>query len=171
AAPDCSTATDVTRFTVSGTHTYANPGTYAILVQATGVGNFNASALISALPPANDNWANAALASGSSGSASGENDGATIEQGEPLQLTAATTGKTVWWKWVAPATGGFTFDTAGSSFDTVLGVFTGSSVSNLTPVASDDDSGGNGTSRASFGASAGTTYYVQVGSYAGGATG
>src|SRR5439155_809936 len=122
-------------------------------------------------PPANDNWANAALASGGSGSASGANDGATTESGEPLSLNGVPTGKTVWWKWTAPASGTVVFDTKGSSFDTVLGVFTGSSVSALAEVASDDDSGGNGTSRASFQASAGTAYYVQVGSYAGGATG
>src|SRR5206468_6088524 len=139
--------------------------------QAMAVGNFTASALISAPPPANDNWANAALASGGSGSASGANDGATTESGEPLSLNGVPTGKTVWWKWTAPASGTVVFDTKGSSFDTVLGVFTGSSVSTLSPVAADDDGGGSLTSQASFGAVAGTTYYLQVGSFGAGTTG
>ena len=35
-----------------------------------------------------------------------------------------------------------TLDTIGSSFDTLLAVYTGSSISNLTVLASDDESGG-----------------------------
>src|SRR5262249_51862644 len=55
--------------------------------------------------------------------------------------------------WTAPCSFSVTqptsfIDTSGSNFDTVLGVFTGSSLATLTRVASDDDSaGGFGASR------------------------
>ena len=69
-------------------------------------------------------------------------------------------GKSVWWTWTAPSSGSVQIDTIGSSFDTILGVYTGSSVSALTTVASDDDSGGNYTSKVTFNAVAGTTYQI-----------
>ena len=46
-----------------------------------------------------------------------------------------------------------------------MGVYTGSSVSSLTTVASDDDSGGNYTSKVTFNAVAGTTYQIAVDGY------
>jgi hypothetical protein len=49
-----------------------------------------------------------------------------------------------------------------SGFDSTMGVYTGSSVDNLNVVASDNDSGGNLTSRVGFHASAGTTYYIAI---------
>ena len=88
-------------------------------------------------PPANDDCANAIdLGSGASGSTTGTNIGATVEDGEPgvarRSPTQITTGKTVWWKWTAPSTGAFEFDTIGSDIDTMLGVFTGLGVDALT---------------------------------------
>ena len=71
-------------------------------------------------------------------------------------------GKSVWWTWTAPSSGSVQIDTIGSSFDTILGVYTGSSVSSLTTVASDDDSGGNYTSKVTFNAVAGTVYQIAV---------
>ena len=37
-------------------------------------------------------------------------------------------GGSVWWKWVAPNSGRVTITTAGSLFDTLLGVYAGSSL-------------------------------------------
>ena len=52
----------------------------------------------------------------------------------------------------------------GSSFDTLLGVYTGSAVSGLTLVASNDDlSSSTYQSRVTFSAAAGTTYRVVLG--------
>ena len=50
------------------------------------------------------------------------------------------------------------------------GVYTGASVGGLTVVASDDDSGGNLTSRVSFAAAAGVDYRIAVDGF-GGASG
>ena len=68
---------------------------------------------------------------------------ATKEPGEP-DHAGNLGGKSVWWKWTAPRTGRVQLDTLGSSFDTLLAVYTGVSytgvsVANLTEVASNDD--------------------------------
>lgn len=55
-----------------------------------------------------------------------------------------------------------TVDTTGSTFDTLLAVYTGNMVSNLTLVAADDDSGGNFTSKLTFIGVPGTLYYIAV---------
>jgi hypothetical protein len=139
-------------------------------------GAFTLSWALGGPPPANDNWADAeALPGTSSGSVTGTNANATTEEVEPTALVEAdiSTYETVWWKWVAPASGPVAFDTnrtgaeSGDADDTVLGVFTGASLSQLQEVASDDDDGAAGglTARVRFDATAGTTYYVQVGSY------
>src|SRR5262249_47589811 len=100
------------------------------------------------------------------------NAGAGAETGEPADAFAPATGTaTVWWSWTAPCS--FTVaaptafvDTIGSGFDTVLSVFTGSSLATLAELASDDQSGGLGTSRVptigSLNIVAGTTYQVRV---------
>ena len=61
-----------------------------------------------------------------------------------------------------------TIDTLGSSFDTVLAVYTGNSLSGLTERACNDDiGGGNLQSRVSFAAAGGTTYWVQASGFSG----
>ncbi|MHB8651507.1 MAG: metallophosphoesterase family protein, partial [Gaiellaceae bacterium] len=73
-----------------------------------------------------------------------------------------------WYRWTAPAAGTATFSTSGSGFDTLLGVYTGSSVSALTLVGSNDDvSSTDRTSAVTFPASAGITYMITVDGYNG----
>ena len=55
----------------------------------------------------------------------------------------------------------------GSTFDTVLAVYTGTSLTNLTVVTSDDDSGGYFTSKVLFNAAAGSNYLIAVDGLAG----
>ena len=80
----------------------------------------------------NDNFANRTVISGTSATLSGSNSGATKEAGEPNHAGNAG-GKSVWWTWTAPSDGTVTIDTAGSSFDTLLAVYTGTSVSGPDP--------------------------------------
>ena len=94
------------------------------------------------------------------------NTEATKEPGEPNHV-GNVGGKSVWWSWTAPANGSVALDTVGSSFDTLLAVYTGSSVSNLTSVAADNDSGTNGASLLTFSAVAGTEYNIAVDGFAG----
>lgn len=92
---------------------------------------------------------------------------ATREPGEP-DHGGNPGGKSVWWSWTAPTNGTVTIDTLGSSFITLLGVYTGSSVSSLTNVASADgfyDPRGTGTARVSFPVSPGTQYQIAVDGY------
>lgn len=114
----------------------------------------------------NDRFAGAALLTGSSGSVSGSTELATSESGEPAHAGAAASAS-LWWRWTAPATGTVSFSTAGSSFDTVLAVYTGSAIASLATVAANDDGGGSGTSALSFTAVAGTTYMLAVDGKAG----
>ena len=115
--------------------------------------------------PANDNFANATRISGSSGSTSGSTVGATYQSGEPLVSFSASATNTVWWAWTAPASGSVTFQTTNTTFDTVMGIYTGSSVSSLTTVTQNDDGGPNRTSICTFSATGGTTYYIAVSGY------
>jgi hypothetical protein len=131
----------------------------------------SASCLSSCIPPPpNDNFANAqVLPTISSGSVSGTNAGATKEPGEPNHAFNAG-GKSVWYRWQAPSNGTVTITTSGSNFDSLLGVYTGSSVGSLSLVASnDDDPNGGVTSRVSFTATSGTTYRIAVDGFNGAA--
>src|SRR6266568_4110133 len=122
--------------------------------------------------PANDAFASAQSISGSSGTVTGTNSGATKESGEPNHAGNAG-GHSVWYRWVAPASTSVAIDTVGSSFDTLLAVYTGSSVSALTTVANNDDistANHNYQSRLSFTPVAGATYQIAVDGY-GGASG
>ena len=117
----------------------------------------------------NDFFSSARVISGSSGATYDTNTSATRETGEPT--TSGATASTKWFSYTPQSSGYLSVNTNGSSFDTVLGVFTGSAVSGLTVRASDDDSGDGSNSLLSLSVSSGTTYFVQVGSYASGSTG
>jgi hypothetical protein len=111
--------------------------------------------------PSNDNFAAAFGINGSQGTTNGTNVRATKETGEPNHAGNAG-GASVWYNWTAPANGSVTIDTIGSSFSTLLGVYTGTTVSSLTSIASDNGSAGNGASRVTFAASSGTTYRIAI---------
>lgn len=127
--------------------------------------------LTETVAPANDNFANATVLSGRSITWTGTNAGATRQTGEP-RLVNNIGGSSVWFAWKAPVSGKVSLNTLGSNFDTMLGVYKGTSVSKLTLVASNDDapSGYTYTSALTFNAVAGTTYYFAVDGY-NGATG
>jgi Tol biopolymer transport system component len=115
--------------------------------------------------PVNDNFVSAQLLSATtSGSVTGTTRGATIEWGEPYHA-GNDGGASVWYKWQAPSSGSIEFSTAGSDFDTLLGVYKGTSVGALTGVESNDEEDFNSavhTSRVVFNAVAGTVYYIAV---------
>jgi subtilisin family serine protease len=111
--------------------------------------------------PANDLFANAAAIGAASGSASGTTVGATREPGEPYHY-ASTGSASIWYHWTPSRSGTAVFDTVGSSFDTVLAAYSGSSLTSLTRLASDDDGAGSLRSRISFVVTAGATYHIAV---------
>jgi hypothetical protein len=99
--------------------------------------------------------------SGASGTVSGTNQFATKEPGEPGH-GGKSGGASVWYTWRAPATGIATFHTKGSSFDTLLGIYTGAAVNSLTTVADDEDAGGFYTSEVQFNAVTNIDYQIAI---------
>ncbi|MDT4952349.1 MAG: hypothetical protein QOJ02_487 [Acidobacteriota bacterium] len=128
-------------------------------------------------PPANDNFANAQAIAGCTGSVNGTNAGATAETGEPSHDPGGSVGGgSVWYQWQAPSSGSVTITTAGSPYDTVLAIYTGTSMSNLTvvllpdgktPAKSDDVDSNDNTSTITFNATAGTVYKIAVDGWGG----
>ena len=120
-----------------------------------------------AAAPANDDFANAQVITGATGSVNGTNIGATKELGEPDHAGNAG-GHSIWYTWTAPADGNVAFRTAGSSFDTLLAVYTGAAVGALTLVAAnDDDPSAGGSSTISFAVSNGVTYMIALDGFSG----
>jgi outer membrane protein assembly factor BamB/subtilisin family serine protease len=127
------------------------------------------------LAPANDNFANATTLSGASAQGTARNNSATLEAGEP-RILGFEGGGSVWYKWTAPRSGRFQVSAFSQDFDTVLAIYTGSSLNTLNLVLSGDntDSGPgltNADSRCDLNATAGTTYYFQADTKAGNARG
>jgi hypothetical protein len=118
-------------------------------------------------PPANDDFTGASLLDGLPSPISGSNAYATREDGEPDHALFAG-GASIWYAWMPSFTGTAFVSTEGSSFDTLVGVYTGSSVSSLTALAANDDATTAVlSSKACFPAAAGTTYRIAVDGYAG----
>lgn len=118
-------------------------------------------------PAANDNFSAATELTGNSIQATGGNQVATKESGEPNHVANNVGGKSVWWKWTAPSSGTATLITRGSTFDTIFGIYTGNAVNSLTPTANNDDESYPNviTSRVQFTANGGTTYRIAVDGY------
>lgn len=118
-------------------------------------------------PPANDSFGNRTGITGQPFALTGYNTGGTKETGEPNHA-GNMGGSSVWYSWKAPSSGKVTLNTFGSDFDTLLGVYTGSVLSNLTVVASNDDDPSGGTaSSLTFDAIANVTYQIAVDGYRG----
>ncbi len=81
---------------------------------------------------------------------------------DPACDSGSVNNASAWWEWTAPSTGPVTFETIGSTFDTVLSVYTGATVGALAEVACDDEGGTGNTSLVTFQATAGTTYHLHV---------
>ncbi|MBN1973840.1 MAG: hypothetical protein JW787_09400 [Sedimentisphaerales bacterium] len=68
----------------------------------------------------------------------------------------------IWYKYTATCTGTAVFSLCGSSFDTVLAVYSGTSCSNLSLVGCNDDACGS-QSELSISVTSGKTYWIEVG--------
>jgi hypothetical protein len=124
-----------------------------------------------AAAPTNDNFADAIDLNATSAefdSLSGTNIAASKEIGEPDHAGNAG-GHSVWYTWTAPADGSVpnvAFRLFGD-FDTLLAVYTGSTVDALTEIASNDDIGFFASSSVSFATTPGQAYAVAVDGFAG----
>ena len=88
---------------------------------------------------------------------------ATLEPGE-LQPSCRVMGATVWYSYTASKDLEMVANTFDSDFDTVLAVYTGQGLPNLSELGCNDDAG-SGQSEVSFSAEEGPTYYFQMGGY------
>jgi hypothetical protein len=117
------------------------------------------------VPPANDDFADRAVLSGSLPiEVTGSNVDATEEAGEDVSIYAA--GHSVWFEWEATMTGWVSVGTCGSDFAALVGVFTGTELTQLAKVASGNSAEGpncHGTEREfTFRALSGTKYAIAV---------
>jgi hypothetical protein len=130
-------------------------------------------------PPENDNWAKAidlgSITYLNEARTSGNSNLATMEPGEPRPHDPARdcgilgVSNSVWYK-VTPTyelrhrpQGKIQLSTEGSSFDTALALYEGSSLTSLRQVAcSNDNSGPGWTDRQSAEVNSGQSYYIQL---------
>nr|HEV7953476.1 hypothetical protein [Candidatus Acidoferrales bacterium] len=121
----------------------------------------------SAAPPVNDNFANAIPVTTAIFTSAVDNSSATSEATDPIPpcvagLSQNPTGKSVWWQYTARTAGNATITTLGSSYDTVLSVYTGTA-GNFTNVACNNDiSASVKQSDVQIAVTVGTTYFFMV---------
>ena len=118
-------------------------------------------------PPENDSFYNAIELIGSSGQLTASNSSATLDPEDP---SGPNTKRSIWYTWTPSITGTVTLSTIGSNFDTYLYLYKLNdgaivSQSNLTFIASDDDSGGGRVSKIITNLTSGSRYYIAVGGY------
>ncbi|MGA2749679.1 MAG: Ig-like domain-containing protein [Verrucomicrobiota bacterium] len=113
-----------------------------------------------------DNFSNRISINPLVGPVFGNNASATKEPGEP-DFDGKPGGKSIWYTWHASFTGVVSLTTRGSSFDTLLAVYTGTNFDDFQVVAQDDDSGGFFTSLVTFNCVAGVDYQIGVDGFQG----
>lgn len=102
--------------------------------------------------------------SGPRGAVTSNNQRATYEPGEPPHAPPYGPYRSIWWSYTPQAGGTLVLNTTSGAFDTVLAVYTGDAVSNLTRVAANDDDGSPGGASRVIVANAApaVTYHIAV---------
>jgi len=126
--------------------------------------------LIVPVPP-NDNFTNAAKVAPAGGSFITNNKRATTEPGEPVHAGVQSVAASLWWNFTPAADGSVLIDTAGSTFNTVLAVYTNNTLATLQPVVSADDVGARQQAFVFLPGKAGVTYRIAAASYDANSTG
>ncbi len=107
---------------------------------------------------ANDDFANRGVITKLNASYSANTTGATRELGEPLHNGRAQ-GRSVWWEWTAPTTGGFWVDCRNAGGVPFVGVYEGEALDRLALTPGNRVGSETATQRA-FHAIAGRTYFI-----------
>ena len=145
---------------------YSAGTTYRIVVDGKGGGEGSFTLNLTG-PAANDSFASPSVLPASGVSfLSGLNKLTTKEAGEPNHAGNAG-GASVWYSWTPSASGKVKIEVCGFSNDTLLGLYTGTAVNALTPVASNDDGAAGfacnaGSSAVVASVAAGTTYRLAI---------
>ena len=117
------------------------PGTNSIQAFAEDIaGNIGQPAFVTVIfmNPTNDHFASAIDLAGLSATINAINGRATKEADEPLHV-GNEGGHSIWYRFRAPVRGTLFLSTTNSSFDTLLAVYSGDALTNLTLVAENDD--------------------------------
>ena len=141
-----------------------NSQTVQIAVSGTGPSNNNQGEikLQIAQRPANDDFANALQLSGATFTTNATSLGASKENAEPQLQPTAPGSASIWWQWTPPTNGSYVVSTIGTTFDSLLGVYTGNSLNTLVQVLRANDTSSNVNEIASFEANTNTTYFITV---------
>jgi Bacterial Ig-like domain (group 3) len=132
--------------------------------------------VVTAPAPVNDNFAGAINITSTAFADTKDSSGATAQAADPLpacsqnvQIPFATgTSNTIWYKVVPTGSGLANIDTIGSSYDSVLTVWSGTSQGALTAVACNDDINPGiitVSQLTNVALNAGTTYFIMVSSF------
>ncbi len=116
-------------------------------------------------PPPNDDFGLATVISSFPFTDTVDVFSASAEPADPhiVNCNAIPDGYSVWYTFTPASSGVVTIDTLGSVFDTVLALWSGTTISNLQPVACNDDRDGNTfQSELSAPVNQGTQYYIEV---------
>ncbi len=151
---------------LSTSATVASPvGTYPVVIAPLTIPNYAVQlvpGVLAITAPGNDAFAAALPISGYNGALESSNVAASKETGEPNHVGNAG-GASLWWTWTAPEGGRFEIDTVGSSFDTVLAVYTGTLVHKLTAKGYNNNISATVVqSRVGITVVAGTTYHIAI---------
>ena len=116
--------------------------------------------------PTNDFFVNPITLTGEAVSALGDTRCASKQAGETSHANNSG-GRSIWYRWIAPYSGSVTISTLGSSFDTLLAVYTGTTIASLgaTLVAQNDDFLPGGLSQVTFNGTTGVAYRIAVDGY------
>jgi hypothetical protein len=126
-----------------------------------------------AVPPANDEFANATIFNSVPYTDSVDTTGATENPNDPTVNVMCGDGflrkgdKNVWYKYNAGSSNPVFIDTIGSDYDTYLAVWTGTALGSLALVGCNDDTESNLQSQLVLNPLAGTSYYIEVAGYSG----
>jgi hypothetical protein len=112
----------------------------------------------------NDNFNNSTKVPAGGAGYLSNNRNATLQSGEPQHDADATAGASLWWNWTPSVNTNVLIDTYGSAMDTVLAVYTGSTLTGLLPVAATNSTGTGKSAYLMLNAVANTTYQIAVAS-------
>ncbi|MCP5516901.1 MAG: S8 family serine peptidase [Verrucomicrobiales bacterium] len=117
-------------------------------------------------PPPNDMFATPdkipPLGAFGDGLVTATNTYATLELDEPVHAGVVERQRSLWWTWSPADSGVAIVDTAGSSFDALLAVYTGETIRTVAEVVSADVSDGKAQPYVTFAATKGRTYRIAV---------
>lgn len=163
-APDAAANDNRHVFTIN-VPAFATNLTLTLNITAAGKTNFTGTFTYrSATVPSNDNFPPLAKVPDPGAVIFGDNTFGSTQFGEPSHAGVTNMANSVWWNWSPTNSGPVLVDTAGSSFDTVVAVYTGNVLTNLTLIAATNDVGTIAQGFINFTAVASTTYRIAVAS-------